>query len=168
MGDTLMTLHGEYEVQCWNEDGSLAWSFVVPNTLTVEGLTHILNVVFKAATQSTNWFMGLITNTGYTAISADDTAASHTGWTEYTAYTNGSRPGWDTLNVSGGVVINTSPIQFSFTSTGTIRGFFIASTSTKLGTSGVLMSASEFLAARTILVGQTLTVKYTLSAAGGT
>ena len=160
-------LRGVYEVTCHNADGSVAWTDVAYNALVTVGLTDLLSVAFNGGTQKTSWYMGLINNTAFSEITVDDTMASHGGWAEYTTYSGGTRKQWTPLSVSSGIVINTSPIQFVMTAVGTIKGFFVTSDSTLLGTSGILMSAASFTTARTVQSGQSLTVKYTLRAAGG-
>lgn len=164
---TTLKLCGLYEITCRNPDGSAAWRDKVWNTIVTAGLTDLLSAVFNGGTQKTSWYMSLINNTSFDQITVDDTMSSHAGWQELTTYSGGSRKQWTPLSVSSGIIINTSPIQFVMTAAAVIKGFFITSDSTLSGTSGILMSAASFTTARTVQSGQSLTVKYTLRAAGG-
>lgn len=168
MRGDVMRLAGEYEVRCTGPDGVVDWEERGRNTIVTVGLTHALGAVFNAVTQITQWFMGLITNTDFDEISVDDTIASHAGWTEFTGYSSATRPQWTPLSVSGGVLLNTSAVQFTFDSAATVRGFFIVSNSTKGGSTGTLWCAAPLSTARTIRAGANLTITYTVRAAGGT
>ena len=41
-----------------------------------------------------SWFVGHISLTSFTALAAADTMASHTGWTEFTGYSQSTRVAW--------------------------------------------------------------------------
>jgi len=58
-----------------------------------------------------------------------------------------------------------SPAQFNINATDTVGGAFLISNNTKGGTTGVLFSASDFLAPgdRNVSSGDTLNVTYTFS-----
>jgi hypothetical protein len=97
--------------------------------------------------------------------------ASHAGWTEVTAYSNGARVTATfviatTANPS--VVTNTaSPAVFNINGTATVGGAFLTSNDTKGGTTGTLFSAADFGSPgdRSVVNSDTLSVTYTFSLA---
>lgn len=119
-----------------------------PNLITNEGKNDIWDVYFSDGTQkaASSWFMGLISAASYSAIAATNTMASHGTWLEYTAYDESTRPAWGPGNPSAQTVTNASPAIFNFNATGTVKGIFIVSNSTKSGTTGVLWSVGLFAA----------------------
>lgn len=167
MAQDTLRLETEFLAIYRDPNGKIAWVEKGKNTIVIEGLTRLLSVMFAAGTQVTSWYMGLINNSGFDEITQDDTIASHAGWTEFTSYSGGVRKQWTPLSVSGAVLTNTAPIQFTFSSAGTVQGFFLVSDSTLSGTTGVMWNAATFSGTRTIQAGGNLTVNYTLRAAGG-
>jgi hypothetical protein len=156
-------LSGFFLVACVRPDGSTAWSERVRNGVTTAGLTDLLAAGFCSGTQRT-WKLGLISSSGYGAVSAADTMPSHPGWSEFTGY-SGSRPAW---SPSAGSAVAAGPAAaFPVTGDGAARGLFVTSDATKGGSSGVLWSTALFGTARTLRAGQTLNVSYVLRAAGG-
>ena len=153
---------------CWSEDHArMLWSERVNNDITMEVLTEILRDFFAGGTQKTQWYMGLIANSGFDGVDISDTMSSHAGWTEATDYAGTPRPPWTPLDVTSGIILNTSPIVFVATGTLAVRGLFLCSDSTKGGTAGKLWNRGLFSSVRTIAAGQSLTVTYTVRAAGG-
>lgn len=157
-----------WEIVCVGPDGRIDWAERGRNTLTLEGLTKLVGVMFNAVAQITQWFMGLIANADFEEITVDDTMASHAGWDEFTDYSSATRPQWSPLAVSNGVIYNTSAVQFTFSTAGTVKGFLISSSNTKGGTTGTLWCAAQLSTARTVRAGANLTITYTVRAAGGT
>jgi hypothetical protein len=136
-----------------------------PNLVVNQGKNDILDVYFNGgtATAAASWFMGLISSSGFTSIVAADTAASHAGWTEFTGYTQSTRPAWGQGAASSQSVTNASPVTFDINATGTVNGGFIITNSTKGSTSGKLWSAASFASAVPVTSGDQLKVTYTLS-----
>jgi hypothetical protein len=159
---------GVYKVQCLGADGSVKWEEDMHNLVVKAGLQDMVATYLDAGTQITTWYVGLITGPGSgTTIAADDTLASHAGWTEFTDY-SGSRKAavFGTATTADPSVINNtaSPASFSISGAGgTVAGAFLASVDT--GTSGVLFSASDFQSPgdRVVVSGDTLNVQYTFS-----
>lgn len=143
------------------------WEESVWNLITTEGLNAILSTMFNAGPQSSAWYMGLIANSGFDEILVTDTAAAHAGWDEFLEYL-GQRQPLAPLSVAGGIVITTSPLQFTFTTADTVRGGFVINDQAKTGTTGTLWSATSFGTPRQVKQGASLTVRWTLTAAGGT
>lgn len=146
--------------------GGMKWSDEYENHVTTVGYNKLLSVGLDADTQITAWYVGLISGTPTTAIT--DTAASHAGWTEVTAYDEAVRQTWTGGTVSAGSIDNVgneAVFTISANST-TIGGAFLDSTSTKSGTAGVLYAAGAFSAGnKTLDDNDTLTVTATFTAA---
>lgn len=155
-------LRGEFRCRIVSLDGVVTddW-FLVFNAATTVGHNSLLNVGFRASTQITAWFVGLINGSGYSAVAAGDTMASHAGWTEYTAYTETTRQAWSPGAASGGVVVNASAIVFTNGgSTGSIQGMFLASSSTKSEAVSTLYSTAVEASPRSLAAGATFQVYY--------
>ncbi len=137
------------------------------NGICTPGLNDLLSATFEAGTQRTAWYAGLINLSGFTALSAADTMASHAGWTELTSYVASTRPQWTPAAPSAGVIVNPTLFSYNFTAPGTAHGLFIASTSNKGGTTGILWSTAEFDVDQAMSAGELLSADYELTAAAG-
>ena len=162
---------GVYTVECVGADGQIKWSDTFHNLVMNGGLANMNGVYFGAGTQTTTWYLGLVTGPGSgTTFSATDTLASHGatgsgGWTENTDY-SGNRKAItfsSATNANPSVISNpVSPTSFSITGTATIAGAFLTNVAT--GTSGVLFSAGDFTGGdKSVASGDTLNVTYTFS-----
>jgi hypothetical protein len=156
---------GKVIVEHMDKDGNLIKKYEFPNLVVNQGKNDILDVYFHDATQtaSSSWFVGLISNSGYSAIAAGDTAASHSGWTEFTGYSESTRQVWGQGAPASQSITNASPATFSINATGTVKGAFVITNSTKGGTSGKLWAAALFTADVPVNNGDQLKVTYTLS-----
>lgn len=159
---------GVYKVQCVGADGHVKWEEEMHNLVVNQGLQNMVAAYLDAATQTTVWYIGLITGPGSgTTIAAGDTLASHAGWTEYTDYTGNRKTAtFGTATTADPSVIDNTASSASFGITGaggTVAGAFLASVDT--GTSGILFSASDFQSPgdRVVVSGDTLNVTYTFS-----
>lgn len=136
-----------------------------PNTVVNEGLNHILSIVFNAGTQLTTWYVGIFEG-NYTPLATDTAAVITANATESTAYSETTRPEWiEAAPASQQITNSASKAQFTMNATKTIYGAFLASSSVKSGTAGVLMAASKFAASRSVVNLDQLLLTYTLSAA---
>lgn len=159
---------GVYRVECVGADGKVKWVEEAHNLVVNEGLQNMVAAYLDAATQTTVWYLGLITGPGSgTTIAAGDTLATHAGWTEFTNYTgNRKTVTFGTATTADPSVIDNSasPASFSISGAGgVVAGAFLASVAT--GTAGILFSASDFQSPgdRTVVSGDTLNVTYTFS-----
>lgn len=159
---------GVYRVECVGADGKVKWVEEAHNLVVNEGLQNMVAAYLDAATQTTVWYLGLITGPGSgTTIAAGDTLATHGGWTEFTNYTGNRKTAtFGTATTADPSVIDNSASPASFAITGgggTVAGAFLASVAT--GTSGILFSASDFQSPgdRVVVSGDTLNVTYTFS-----
>jgi hypothetical protein len=107
--------------------------------LTTDGL----NATLDGNVWGENLYIGLIGSSGFTETLKADTMSSHAGWSEiHSEYSEGARPQWSYGSASGGVV--SAIANFSFTSSATVKGFFVTTDSTKNGSSGSLVHTQLF------------------------
>ncbi len=160
-------LHEFADIFCRN--AYVAWAEEVPNLVTTEGKNDLLTKYFKDSAYTAAWYLGLVDNAGFTAYAAGDTAAEiggTNGWAEAVPYSNANRITWLGGAAAGGSIDNLgSPAAFNINANATVRGGFVISDNTKNGTSGVLYGEADFAAARSVLVGDTLNVTSTMTAA---
>lgn len=163
----LFKVRGEFGIRCLNPDGTVAWARRFPNGATLEGLTHILATEFGGGAQITTWYIAPINNADFEELSEDDTAASHAGWTEFADYSQATRQEWVEGTPAGGILASQTVASFTITAPGTLRGAFLASSSTKSGTAGVLWATGELAGEpEAVSIGQVVQIRYTIIAAG--
>jgi hypothetical protein len=152
-----------YTVECHDENGALRWVEEFDNLVVDTGLNELLSDTFKASAYTAAWYVGL--TAGSPSFAAGNTMASHAGWTESAAYSEGARQTLTLGTVSGGSVSNSaSKATFSVNATATIGGAFVANNSTKSGGTGVLYGGGAFTEGnRSVVNGDTLSVTVTLS-----
>lgn len=118
-----------------------------PNGITDVGKLYMLDATFNGVTQSTGWYLGLISGATTPTLSNSDTAASHTGWAEFLSYTEAVRQTWSKGSASGNVVTGSGPSVFTIGTVAVntyVNGGFVITNSTKGGTSGTLWSTGLF------------------------
>lgn len=155
-------------------DGKVIYSETFPNTVTTPGKNYMLESGLAAAALTTvGPFMGLISSTSFSAISAADTMASHAGWLEAG---NANTPTYTAPRktavfsaAAAGVKALSAALSFAITGPGTIKGVFIVlstgAVSTIDNTSGTLLSAGLFTGGdRAVLSGDTVNVSWSLAA----
>lgn len=139
------------------------------NTVMTLGKNDLLDKYLAGSSYTAAFFLGLISSTSYSAISAADTSSSHAGWLEAgtannPTYSQSTRPAPSWAAASAGSKASNANIVFSITSTGTAKGGFLITVSTKDGTTGVLFSAGLFTQGdRAVVNGDTINGSYTLS-----
>lgn len=156
-----MLMRGKFHVEHYDAAGNLKDRYEINNGITNQGKNSLLGIMFHADTQITSWYIGLIDNSGWSAEAAADTLASHSGWNEFTNYT-GNRQAWGPGASSGQSITNGTPVSFSITGSGTLKGIFVASAAS--GTSGTLWSTADFASTVTVANGDTLKITYTVNA----
>lgn len=147
-------------------NGEVIGEYEFNNDITNEGKNTLFEVMFHDGTQiaSSAWCIGLISNSGYSALAAADVMASHAGWTEATGYTQSTRVAWGPGAAASQSITNSSPATFDLNATATIKGIFITSQNTKSGTTGKLWATALFGADVPVTSGDQLRVTYTVSA----
>lgn len=133
------------------------------NGIVDVGVNKLFDVFFHNQTQIATWYIGIVDNGGFSAFAAGDTMSSHAGWTEFTAYSESTRVEWVEGAASGRSITNPSPSVFNINGSGTLKGVFVTSDSTKSGTSGTLWATAAFASTVTVSNGDQLKVTYTVS-----
>ena len=155
---------GRFVVEHLDRDGNLKAKYEFPNGIVDEGLNHILDTEFGGGAQVGTWYIGLIDNSGFSALSDADTLSSHSGWTEFTSYTESARVEWVDDAAASRSKTNSSTANFSVNATGNVYGIFVSSNSVKsTGTTGTLWSTAAFSSVVATANGDTLKVTYTVS-----
>lgn len=145
-----------YEVTCLAPDGAVKWTEDFTNLVTTVGKNDLLDKYFAGSAYTAAWKLGL---KGAGAAAAGDTLASHAGWSEVTPYT-GNRPALAWSAASAGSKVATT-VSYTINAGATVAGAFVTDQAT--GTAGILYSAGDFTAARTVANGDTLNVTVTVS-----
>ena len=154
---------GSFIIECRDSKGLIKWTEDISNIVVNAGLDYFLDIGINSGTQITTWYVGLTDGTPTTA--ASDTMASHAGWLEITAYSEGTRQGLTLASTASQSVTNSAnPAAYSINGTATTGGCFIVSDSAKNGTAGTLVSVGAFSGGdKAVTNGDTLNVTYTLS-----
>ena len=158
-----LKIKGFLTIEHRNEAGKLIGLYKIPNGIVNEGLNHILETQFHSGSQVTTWYVGLVDASGWTAWNDVDVMNSHAGWTESTAYTEGTRPQWTCGAAAAREITNASTVDFSINATATMKGIFITSNNAKSGTTGVLWSTAAFSSEVSVGSGDTFKITYTVS-----
>jgi hypothetical protein len=158
-----LTLRGVFDVEHWRA-GELIGQESAHNLVVNQGLNHILNVVFNAATQVTTWYVGLFEG-NYTPVAGDTAATFPSNATESTAYGESTRPAFvEAASTAQSITNSANKAEFTMNATKTIYGAFLSSVSTKGGTTGTLAAAARFASSRSVVAADLLRVTYTINA----
>lgn len=161
---------GQFIAVCVGADGVEKWRTPMsPNLVVNVGLKDMNDKYFSGSGYTAAWFLGLYGAGASNNPAAGDTAASHAGWTEVTAYSQATRPACTfgaATTADPSVISNSaSPAAFSINGSATVGGAFLISNSTKGGTTGILFSAADFQSPgdRVVVNGDTINVTYQFS-----
>jgi len=160
-----------YSVQCVDANGNVKWCEEMHNLVTTEGKNFFLNTVFRGSAYTAAFYFGLISLVSYTSLAAGDTAAQINGtnaWKEAAGtnapnYSQSTRPAATFGTAASAGAISTSAVSaFSITATGTVKGAFLSTVSTKDGTTGSLINEALFTQGdRAVVNGDTINVSGT-------
>lgn len=145
-----------------------AWE-LDPNLVVTEGLALMLNVALGAAAKPAGFFLALFAGAAapaanWTAASFAATAGEITSLTE--GYSQATRPAWTPAPANGGSIDNFASVAtFSIVTSGTltVTGAALLTNNTRGGTTGALVSATKYAAARTFQNGDEFDVGYRMS-----
>jgi hypothetical protein len=147
------------------------WTDRAKNVVTTVGKNLALDSYLAGSSYTVvGPYMGLISSTSWSAVSASDTMSSHAGWLEAgnanaPTYTSPRKTAaWS--SASSGSKALSSALSFAMTGTGTVKGCFLVfgsgAVSTIDNTSGTLYSAGLFTGGdQPVVNGNTLSVSYT-------
>lgn len=170
--DTAMA-RGVFTAECVGADGKVKWTDTFPNTVVTVGKNHMLDTDLAGSSYTVvGPYMGLISSTSFSAISAADTMTSHSGWLEAgnantPTYTSPRKTAaWSAA--SAGSKALSAALAFAITGTGTIKGAFMVygtgALTTIDNTAGTLFSAGLFTGGdRAVINGDTVNVSYSVS-----
>ena len=139
------------------------------NLIPTEGLAHILNVAMGSIAKPAGYFLALFSGAAapaanWTAASFAAAASEIVSLTE--GYTSATRPAWTPTNTSTGSIDNMASVASVTIATSSqlnVTGAAMLTNSTRGGTTGVLVSATKYAAARVFQSGDTYEVGYRLS-----
>jgi hypothetical protein len=147
---------GKWRADFRDPEGSMIYPDGWQNLIVNTGLDQLLG---GGLTGGGPWYIGL--TDGTPTVEAGDTLVTHAGWVEVTGYDEVARQAWTAGAVSGQSVDNTaSAAVFTITANSTtVGGAFLANSSTKGGTTGILFAAGAFTQADvTLSAGSTITI----------
>jgi hypothetical protein len=159
-----MKFKNPVRVECIKPDGTLRWSENVLNGITDSGMNTLIDTMFHGSTAIDPWYLGLIDNAGFSAVANGDTMASHSGWTEFTSYSESTRQEFVEAAAASRATDNSaSPAAFTISVSGSVKGVFVVGDSAKSGTTGPLWSTALFTSSRTVEVSDVLRITYGVS-----
>ena len=174
-------LRGRFVVEHFRK-GVKIGQYEFPNGICNQGKNKLLDIMFHGVSAITTWWLGLIDNSGYTALAAGDTYQNITQagnqWGEFTNYTDPAnadsattRPEWTEGAAASQAITNASPVVFDITDTGTVKGLFLvggianAQNKSNHEASGVLWATALFNTGDVAVnADDQLKVTYTVSA----
>jgi len=172
MGESAQA-EGVYTFRCFEyENGPLLWEQTIDNVVCTVGKNLMLQTALTGSGYTVvGPYMGLISSVSYTAVSAADTMASHSGWTEAgstNAPTFAARVAPAFGTASAGAISTSSAVSFTMTGAGTLVGAFITygtgAVTTLMSTAGTLLSAGAFTGGnQPVNSGNVVQVTYSLS-----
>lgn len=154
---------GHYKITCYCTDGTIKWIEEGHNDITDFGLDEALGVLFVQGNQSNNWFMGLIDESGFSAVADADLMNSHAGWTEMDKYALATRPQIPFGAVSSQKTESTPSVDYTATEFFTIKGVFITNSNAKLGITGTLWATALFGGDKDVDLNEELKVDYEIT-----
>jgi hypothetical protein len=122
-----LPLRGKFIVEHLRDEKVIG-RYIVPNTITTEGKTKLLDVMFHAGSAIGTWYIGLIDNSGVTPPVAGNTyegIGTTNGWDEFTTYVD-QRKQWTEDAAAAGSITNSAPVVFDISGSGEVYGLFLA------------------------------------------
>lgn len=164
---------GIFRVRAWDDLGVMIRDEEFSNTVVTVGKDLALDTYLAGSGYSVvGPYMGLISSTSFTGISASDTMSSHPGWLEAGGANaptySGTRDTCAWNAASGGSKSLSAGLVFNITGSGTLKGAFIVfgsgAVNTIDSTAGTLYSAGLFTGGDLVVSAAfAVTVTYTAS-----
>ncbi len=140
-----------------------------PNLLPTEGLAHLLNVALGSTAKPAGYFLALFSGAAspaanWTAASFAAAASEIVSLTE--GYTSATRPAWTPANTATGAIDNLGAVASVTIATASqlnVTGAAMLTTNARGGTTGALVSATKYAAARVFQNGDTYDIGYRVS-----
>jgi len=140
-----------------------------PNLLPTEGLAHLLNVALGSTAKPAGYFLALFSGSAspaanWTAASFAAAASEIVSLTE--GYTSATRPAWTPANTATGAIDNLGAVATVTIATASqlnVTGAAMLTTNARGGTTGALVSATKYAAARVFQNGDTYDIGYRVS-----
>lgn len=158
----MIPIFGRYRVQHWRDNNLINTSYF-KNAIVDEGANNILDVQFGGTAASDPWNFGLIDDAGSPVLNNADTMGAHAGWTELTAYTEGTRQAWVEDAAANRVKTNTADAEFNMNAANTVFGIFLSNDNVKGGTTGILWATAPFITPLDVANLDVLKIQYTLT-----
>lgn len=158
--ENILSTGARYSYRLSDAEGNLLEQGEFENIVPLQGLNHILDVVFNGASAYSHWYLApfegnFTPGAGTTALTIPGDA------TECTAYEATTRMEFAHGAASAGAVASTEDVNepvFVFTAEKTIYGVFLTSAEGKGSTTGTLLSAARFGSPRVCPVGAKLAI----------
>lgn len=165
------TLHQSGLAVCRDRGGRELWRAAVGDPRR-NGIVDVgINEALDGNLFGSNLYIGMIGATGFDStvgLTSGDTMAAHAGWVEYEDYDESTRPQWNYGSAAGRSLRNASPAVFTFNETAVLKGFFVATSSTKGESASTLWATALFSSGdRTVVNGESIQFTYILSASQG-
>lgn len=163
---------GHYDIRIYDASGDLVRELLAQNVVATVGKNQMLDSALAGSSYTvTGPFLGLISSTSFSAVSASDTMSSHAGWLEAGGANSptysGNRATASWSSASGGSKSLASAGVFNMTNSGTIQGVFMTygsgAVNTVGSTAGVLFSAGTLASPAVVQNGYTVSASYTIS-----
>ena len=140
----LVLIAQRYEFECIRPDGTLRWRDYIDNLVVLEGRNNMLDEYYTASAYNAVHYVFL---TDDDPVFADgDTMATHPGWTENVAYSEGSRPLLQMGTASNGSIDNdASRAVYSINASTSIGGAGVTTDNAKGGATGLLIAGGALV-----------------------
>lgn len=158
---------GRWRWEIWTPGGDCRKLGQFHNGIVTVGINALLDAYFNAGTQPAGFYVGPIDDDDYDELSADDTMASHAGWTEMTDYSEATRPAWDPSAAASGLLVASSASEITLSAGKTLKGLFLTSDNTKGGTAGTLWATGLFDVVQVMQASEVFKCYYELEARAG-
>lgn len=161
--DVVLKLENTFTVE-QVRDGKVIHTETISNSVTNLAINDILDTYFGATAKKAAFYLGLIDNVGFTAVSVNDTMASHAGWAEFQTYDEAVRQTWTAAAASGQAITGTavSEVTIGTITAQSLQGLFVTDNSTKGGATGFLWSTALFSTPAPIVTADVFRLTYTL------